>query len=88
MSEEFAGSQENTRQIDGERGFPLSQIHLVDWRFSRRPHARICDHSVEASESQTATEEVAVMLDTFSPLGVTAAARSVSDPAYPFSWAR
>ena len=44
--------------------------------------------SVEASESQTATEEVAVMLDTFSPLGVTAAGRSVSDPGYPFSWAR
>ena len=44
--------------------------------------------SVEASESKDATEELAVMLDTFSPLGVTAAARGASDPAYPFSWAR
>jgi homogentisate 1,2-dioxygenase len=44
--------------------------------------------SVEASLDQTATEEVAVMIDTFAPLRVTPAARSVSDENYPFTWAR
>ncbi len=44
--------------------------------------------SVEASTEQTATEEVAVMLDTFSPLRVTDAARAVSDERYPFTWSR
>jgi len=44
--------------------------------------------SVEASDDQAATEEVAVMLDTFAPLRVSAAARHASDEHYPFSWAR
>jgi len=44
--------------------------------------------SIEASLDATATEEVAVMLDTFAPLRVTDAARSVSDDGYPFTWAR
>ena len=44
--------------------------------------------SVEASLDQTATEEVAVMLDTFAPLRVTDAARAASDAAYPFTWSR
>ena len=44
--------------------------------------------SVEASLDQTATEEVAVMLDTFAPLRVTAAARAASDEEYPFTWSR
>ena len=44
--------------------------------------------SVEASLDQTATEEVAVMLDTFAPLRVTDAARAASDDGYPFTWAR
>jgi homogentisate 1,2-dioxygenase len=43
--------------------------------------------SVEASIDQDRTEEVAVMVDTFRPLGVTDAARAVSDPGYPFTWA-
>ena len=42
--------------------------------------------SVEASLDQTATEEVAVMLDTFAPLRVTDAARAASDEGYPFTW--
>jgi homogentisate 1,2-dioxygenase len=44
--------------------------------------------SIEASLDQTATEEVAVMLDTFAPLRVTDVARSASDEGYPFTWAR
>ncbi len=43
--------------------------------------------SVEASVDQDRTEEVAVMVDTFRPLGVTDAARGISDPGYPFTWA-
>ncbi|MEM8906143.1 MAG: cupin domain-containing protein [Actinomycetota bacterium] len=44
--------------------------------------------SVEASLDKTGTEETAVMIDTFAPLAVTDAARAVSDPDYPRSWAR
>ncbi len=44
--------------------------------------------SIEASLEATSTEEVAVMLDTFAPLRVTAAARAASDDGYPFTWAR
>lgn len=42
--------------------------------------------SVEASMDAVATEETAVMIDTFAPLQLSAAARSVSDPAYPWTW--
>jgi homogentisate 1,2-dioxygenase len=44
--------------------------------------------SIEASLDQSATEEVAVMLDTFAPLSVTDTARRASDEAYPFTWSR
>ena len=33
------------------------------------------------------TEEVAVMLDTFAPLGLSDAARQISDANYPWTWA-
>jgi homogentisate 1,2-dioxygenase len=44
--------------------------------------------SVEASAGADRTEETAVMIDTFRPLLVSAAARDASDPEYPWSWAR
>ncbi len=44
--------------------------------------------SLEAARPKDRTEELAVMLDTFRPLLVSDAARSVSDPAYPWTWAR
>ncbi len=44
--------------------------------------------SIEASLDADRTEEIAVMLDTFAPLRLTAAGRAVSDSDYPFSWAR
>ncbi len=44
--------------------------------------------SVEASRDALKTEEVAVMIDTFAPLGVSDAARVVADPDYPWTWAR
>jgi homogentisate 1,2-dioxygenase len=44
--------------------------------------------SVEGSRDATRTEEVAVMVDTFAPLGLSDAARDISDPAYAWTWAR
>jgi homogentisate 1,2-dioxygenase len=43
--------------------------------------------SYEASVPQERTEEIAVMIDTFAPLGVTDIARNVSADEYPWSWA-
>jgi homogentisate 1,2-dioxygenase len=42
--------------------------------------------SMERSAEATRTEEVAVMLDTFAPLGLSDEARAVSDPDYPWTW--
>jgi homogentisate 1,2-dioxygenase len=42
--------------------------------------------SAQAASGQTRTEETAVMIDTFRPLGVTGTAREVADPAYLESW--
>jgi homogentisate 1,2-dioxygenase len=42
--------------------------------------------SVERSFDAERTEELAVMLDTFQPLGVSAVARAVADDAYPWTW--
>jgi homogentisate 1,2-dioxygenase len=44
--------------------------------------------SLEAARSQDRTEEMAVMVDTFSPLGLSPAARVISDGNYPWTWAR
>jgi homogentisate 1,2-dioxygenase len=42
--------------------------------------------SVEASIGARATEELAVMIDTFRPLELGDAARRCEDPAYPWTW--
>jgi homogentisate 1,2-dioxygenase len=44
--------------------------------------------SVEAAMAETRTGETAVMVDTFSPLLVSDDARAISDPDYPWTWAR
>jgi homogentisate 1,2-dioxygenase len=44
--------------------------------------------SVEAAVGATRTDETAVMIDTFSPLSLSAAARSVADGDYAWSWSR
>jgi homogentisate 1,2-dioxygenase len=44
--------------------------------------------SVEAALGRTATDELAVMIDTFAPLDLAPAALDVEDPAYPWTWAR
>ena len=43
--------------------------------------------SRELAASSNRTEEVAVMIDTFGPLGLSPLALELSDPDYPFSWA-
>ncbi len=44
--------------------------------------------SVEASLGRDATDELAVMVDTFAPLALAGDARACDDPDYPWSWAR
>ena len=44
--------------------------------------------SVEASLQANRTDELAVMVDTFSPLSLSEEARRVADPTYLLSWAR
>ncbi len=44
--------------------------------------------SVERAVGASGTEEVAVMVDAFRPLGLSDEARRLSDPDYAFSWAR
>ena len=44
--------------------------------------------SVEAALGKPSTDELAVMVDTFAPLDLAAAAFDVEDPAYPWTWAR
>jgi homogentisate 1,2-dioxygenase len=65
-------------------GIGPSSLTLHPAGFVHGPHPG----SVEASMDATRTEETAVMIDTFAPLRVSADARSVSDPAYPWSWSR
>jgi homogentisate 1,2-dioxygenase len=42
--------------------------------------------TVEASIGRDATEELAVMVDTFNPLFLTRGAMALDDDRYPFSW--
>lgn len=44
--------------------------------------------SIQAAADETRTEEVAVMLDTFRPLGLGRAALEVGEESYPWSWSR
>jgi homogentisate 1,2-dioxygenase len=44
--------------------------------------------SAEAAFGQPGTDELAVMLDTFHPLGLGPAAREAEDPEYAWTWAR
>lgn len=44
--------------------------------------------SVEAAIGTPGTDELAVMVDTFRPLGLGPAARASEDPEYPWTWAR
>ena len=44
--------------------------------------------SVERALGKAATDELAVMVDTFAPLDLAPASYEVEDPGYPWTWAR
>jgi homogentisate 1,2-dioxygenase len=62
-------------------GIGSISVHPAGFIHGPQPGSR------ERSESQERTNELAVMVDTFAPVGLTQAARDVSDPDYPWSWA-
>src|SRR6059058_1767041 len=64
------------------RGVEISSFTLHPAGIPHGPHPG----TVEASIGKEATEELAVMVDTFHPLNMTAAARGLEDDRYPYSW--
>ncbi len=64
------------------RGVDISSFTVHPAGIPHGPHPG----TVEASIGKDATEELAVMVDTFHPLHLTAEAVALDDPAYPFSW--
>jgi homogentisate 1,2-dioxygenase len=61
------------------------EVGALTWHPSGIPHGP-APGVAEASIGKTVTEEVAVMVDTFRPLQLAAAAEALDDPAYPTSW--
>ncbi|MDQ2716009.1 MAG: homogentisate 1,2-dioxygenase [Chloroflexota bacterium] len=64
------------------RGIERSSFTLHPRGIPHGPHPG----TVEKSLGAESTDELAVMVDTFYPLKLTAQARSFDDPAYPYSW--
>ena len=65
-------------------GIGLGSISLHPAGFVHGPQPG----SVEAAVGKAGTDEVAVMVDTFRPLGLGAAAVEAEDPEYAWTWAR
>jgi homogentisate 1,2-dioxygenase len=61
------------------------EVGALTWHPRGIPHGP-APGVAEASIGKTTTEEVAVMVDTFRPLQLAAAAEALDDPAYPTSW--
>jgi homogentisate 1,2-dioxygenase len=64
------------------RGVAVSSLTLHPAGIPHGPHPG----TVEASIGKEATEELAVMVDTFHPLRVTREAAELDDDRYPYSW--
>ena len=64
------------------RGVDISSFTLHPAGIPHGPHPG----TVEASIGKEGTEELAVMIDTFHPLNLTAQARQLEDESYPYSW--
>ncbi len=64
------------------RGVEISSFTLHPAGIPHGPHPG----SVEASIGKEATEELAVMIDTFHPLHLTRQAAELDDERYPYSW--
>jgi len=65
-----------------QRGVGISSFTLHPAGIPHGPHPG----TVEASIGKDATEELAVMVDTFRPLRLTKQAAGLDDPRYPYSW--
>jgi len=64
------------------RGVDISSLTLHPAGIPHGPHPG----TVEASIGKEATEELAVMIDTFHPLNMTPEAAALEDDSYPYSW--
>jgi homogentisate 1,2-dioxygenase len=64
------------------RGIERSSISLHPRGIPHGPHP----NAVEKSLGNERTDELAVMIDTFYPLKYTAAAQTIDDDSYPYSW--
>jgi homogentisate 1,2-dioxygenase len=64
------------------RGVDISSFTIHPAGIPHGPHPG----SVEASIGKEATEELAVMIDTFHPLHLTSRASELEDDRYPYSW--
>ncbi len=67
-----------------DAGIGVGSISLHPAGFVHGPQPGSLERSAEAAR----TEEWAVMLDAFGRLGLSEAARAISDPDYPWTWAR
>jgi homogentisate 1,2-dioxygenase len=70
-------------------GVGLGSITLHPSGFTHGPQPGAVEAAVAGlAEGRTTTDETAVMIDTFRPLGLGPAARRADDPEYAWSWAR
>lgn len=69
-------------KFGSRRGVEESSFTLHPRGIPHGPHPG----TIVASRDMTRTDELAVMVDTFRPLGVTTQALAWDDPQYPFSW--
>ncbi len=64
------------------RGVGIASFTLHPAGIPHGPHPG----TVEASIGKEATEELAVMVDTFRPLYLTRQAAELENPSYPYTW--
>ena len=75
----YAGGRFTSR---ARAGIGIGSISLHPAGLTHGPHPG----SAEAAAGATTTDELAVMVDTFAPLGIGPAARDIEDPDYAWSW--
>jgi homogentisate 1,2-dioxygenase len=70
-------------------GVAAGSITLHPSGFTHGPQPGAVEAAIAGlAEGRTTTDETAVMIDTFRPLGLGPAARAAEDPEYAWSWAR
>jgi homogentisate 1,2-dioxygenase len=82
----YVGGDYSARQGSG---VGVGSITLHPSGFTHGPQPGAVEEVIRAmAEGRTATDETAVMIDTFRPLQLAAAAGPAEDPEYAWSWAR